>query len=138
MQAVLLICCLAVTGIAAHTVQLTQAQKDKATQISAECLKESGVKPEVIAEAKKGHFTDDEGLKKFTLCFFQKAGIVGSDGKLNVETALSKLPPGVDKTEAEKVLEGCKNKTGKDAADTAFEILKCYRAGTKTHIFLGF
>lgn len=92
----------------------------------------------MIAEAKKGQFSEDDGLKKFTLCFFQKAGIVDRDGKLNVETALSKLPAGIDKAEAEKVLESCKGKSGKDAADTAYEILKCYRQGTKTHIFLGF
>lgn len=113
-------------------------QKEKANQYAAECIKESGVKPELIAEVKKGHISEDEGLKKFTLCFFQKAGILSHDGKLNVDVALSKLPAGVDKADAEKLLETCKSKSGKDAADTAFEIFKCYHHGTKTHILLGF
>lgn len=91
-----------------------------------------------MAEAKKGQFSEDESLKKFTLCFFKKAGIVDNEGKLNVATALAKLPAGVDKADAEKLLESCKNKTGKDAAERAFEIFKCYRQGTKSHIFLGF
>ncbi|KOB71254.1 Odorant binding protein [Operophtera brumata] len=101
-----------------------------------ECIKQTGAKPEVIAELKKGHLNESDDLKKFTLCFFQKSGIIGPDGKLNVETALAKLPPGVDKAEATKVLEDCKNKKGKTAEDTAFQIFKCYYSGTKTHISL--
>lgn len=99
-----------------------------------ECIKESNVKQEVISDAKKGHYADDDDLKKFTLCFFQKAGILSPDAKLNVNAALEKLPPGVDKADATKVLEECKTKTGKDTADTAFEIFKCYHHGAKTHI----
>lgn len=119
-----------------QSVHLDGAQKDKAQQTALECMKETGVKPEVVAELKKGHLTDDEDLKKFTLCFFQKAGIVGPDGKLNTEVALSKLPSGVDKAQTAKILEDCKNKKGKDAADTVYQIFKCYHAGTKTHIML--
>ncbi|XP_063839057.1 general odorant-binding protein 56d-like [Ostrinia nubilalis] len=127
---------MAVAGMDAHNVQLSQAQKDKVHQYTMQCIKESGVKPDIISEAKKGHFTDDEGLKKFTLCFFQKSGIVDSHGKLNVEAALAKLPPGINKVDAMKLLEECKKKTGKDAADTAFEVFKCYSRGTKTHILV--
>lgn len=99
-------------------------------------MKESGVKSEVLAEAKKGVFEDDEALKKFTLCFFKKSGIISDEGKLNVSEALAKLPTGVDKVASEKLLEECKKKTGKDHADTAFEIYKCYYHGTKQHILL--
>lgn len=119
-----------------QTVQLSDAQKEKVAQYTVDCIKQTGVKPEVIAEVKKGHITNDEGLKNFTLCFFQKTGIIGSDGKLNVGEALSKLPPGVDKVDAAKLFEECKMKTGKTAEDTAFEIFKCYHSGTKTHIML--
>nr|ALT31648.1 odorant-binding protein 18 [Cnaphalocrocis medinalis] len=125
---------MAVAGRDAHNVQLSQAQKEKVHQYTAQCVKETGVKTDVLAEAKKGHFADDEALKKFTLCFFQKSGIVDSTGKLNVEAALSKLPQGVNKADATKLLEECKKKTGKDAADTAFEVFKCYSRGTKQHI----
>lgn len=101
-----------------------------------QCIKQTGVKPDVLAEAKKGHFSDDEALKKFALCFFQKAGIVDSNGKLNVEAALAKIPSSVNKADAMKLLEECKKKSGKDAADTAFEVFKCYSRGTKTHILV--
>lgn len=97
-------------------------------------MKESGVKPELLAHAKKGQFSDDEALKKFTLCFFQKSGIISKDGKLNSEAVLSKLPAGADKAAVSKVLDECKNKKGKNAADTAFEIYKCYHHGTPTHV----
>nr|AOG12879.1 odorant binding protein [Eogystia hippophaecolus] len=125
---------IAAGSLDAHNVHLSQSQKDKVHQYTLQCITESGVKPEVIAEAKKGHFNDDEALKKFILCFFQKSSILNGEGKLDVEAALSKLPSDVDKTAVKKVLEDCKNKTGKSTADTAFEIFKCYYKGTPTHV----
>lgn len=101
-----------------------------------ECVKETGAKPEVIAEVKKGNINESEDLKKFTLCFFKKSGILSPDGKLNVETALEKLPTGVDKSEAKRVLEDCKNKKGATPEDTAFQMFKCYHSGIKTHVAL--
>nr|UDM59718.1 putative odorant binding protein 18 [Corcyra cephalonica] len=121
-------------SVKAHNVHLSQTQKEKANQYVAECQKETGVKPELLVEAKTGKFPEDDGLKKFTLCFFKKSGIIDGEGKVNVETALMKLPEGVDKAEAKKLLEECKKKTGKNAAETAFEIFKCYSHGTKTHV----
>ncbi|KAM3967590.1 general odorant-binding protein 69a-like [Aphomia sociella] len=117
-------------------VHLSQTQKEKVHQYTAECQKETNVKPELLVEAKTGKFANDDALKKFTLCFFKKSGIIDNEGKLNIESALMKLPEGVDKAEAKKLLEECKKKTGKDAADTAFEIFKCYSHGTKTHVLL--
>ncbi|XP_013194653.1 B1 protein-like [Amyelois transitella] len=125
-----------VLGVQAHNVQLPQTQKDKVHLYIMECMKQTGVKPEVLKDAKQGNFKDDEALKNFILCFFQKAGIVDRDGKVNVDAALAKLPAGVDKGEAKTLLEGCKKKTGKNAAETAFEVFKCYSHGTKSHILL--
>ncbi|KPJ11699.1 General odorant-binding protein 56d [Papilio machaon] len=137
MNSLLLLCfVLSFATIEAHTVHLSHSQKEKAHLYIAECMKESGVKSEVLVEAKKGVFEEDEPLKKFTLCFFRKSGIINDEGKLNVAEALAKLPSGVDKANAEKLLEECKKKTGKNHADTAFEIYKCYYHGTKEHILL--
>ncbi|XP_038208178.1 general odorant-binding protein 69a-like [Zerene cesonia] len=121
-------------GVNAHNVHLSSAQKEKVQQYTAECVKESGVKSEIIAEAKKGQVSEDDGFKKFIFCFFQKSGIVSSEGKLNMEVALSKLPAGIDKAAASKLLEECKNKKGKDMVDTTFEIFKCYYVNTKQHV----
>ncbi|CAH0599994.1 unnamed protein product [Chrysodeixis includens] len=130
----IVILCIVVVGINAHSVHLPDAQKEKANAISKECIKESGVKTEVLEEAKKGHFSNDEAFKKFVHCFFKKADIVNADGKLNLDVALAKLPPGIDKADAEKLLKGCMSKTGKDAVDQTYEVFKCYYHGTKTHI----
>ncbi|XP_022835115.1 B1 protein-like [Spodoptera litura] len=107
---------------------------EKGNKIASECIKESGVKSDVLAEAKKGNLGDDPAFKEFTYCFFKKVGIVGEDGKLNRDVAIAKLPSGVDKAEAEKLLDSCKSKTGKDAVETVYEIFKCYQHGTKSHI----
>ncbi|XP_063394981.1 general odorant-binding protein 56a-like [Cydia fagiglandana] len=118
----------------ANNVHLSQSQKDKVQQYTVECMKQSGVKPEVLAEAKKQNFKDDEALKKFMLCFFQKSGIMDRDGRLNVDVALSKLPQGADKAGVKKALEECRTKKGRDSADTAFEVFKCYHRATPTHV----
>lgn len=89
---------------------------------------------ELVAQAKKGQFADDEKLKNFILCFFQKTGVLTSDGKLNEEVALAKLPQEVDKVAVKKVLDECKVKNGKNVADTAFEIFKCYYKATPAHV----
>ncbi|CAG9796736.1 unnamed protein product [Diatraea saccharalis] len=119
-----------------HGVHLSKSQKEKADHYIMDCIKQTGVHADVLSDAKKGHFADDEALKKFTHCFFQKSGVVDHAGHLNVDAALSKLPEGIDRNEATKLLEECKKRTGKDAAETAFEIFKCYSKGTKTHILL--
>ncbi|CAH4030981.1 general odorant-binding protein 56d-like [Pieris brassicae] len=121
-------------SLEAHNVQLSKDQKEKVQQYTVECIKETGVKTELIEEAKKGQLSDDGGFKKFLLCFFQKTGMLTSDAKLNTEVALSKLPPGIDKAAASKLLDECKAKKGKDSADTAYEIFKCYYGGTKQHV----
>nr|ADO95155.1 antennal binding protein 7 [Antheraea yamamai] len=136
MKVVILCLLFAVGELNANNVHLTGAQKEIATKLSAECAKESGVKPAVLAEADKGQYTDDGGLKKFIYCFFQKSGVITPDSKLNVDDAIAKLPPGVDKAEATKILEQCKNKSGKDAVDTSYEIFKCYNSGVSTHVLL--
>nr|WKF45280.1 odorant binding proteins OBP2 [Peridroma saucia] len=136
MKSFFVICVVFVAGVCAANVTLPPTQQDKAQKLASECIKETGVSSEVLAEAKKGHITEDEGLKKFAYCFFKKAGIVDNDGKLNIEESIAKLPPGVNKDDARKVLEGCKSKSGKTPEDTTFEIFKCYHAGAKTHILL--
>ncbi|CAK1544587.1 unnamed protein product [Leptosia nina] len=118
----------------AHNIHLSKDQKDKVHEYTAECIKETGVKTEIIEEAKKGQLSEDEGFKKFLFCFFQKSGMITADAKLNSEVALSKLPAGIDKVAASKLLDECKAKKGKDHADTAYEIFKCYYGNTKQHI----
>ncbi|XP_028027970.1 general odorant-binding protein 56d-like [Bombyx mandarina] len=135
MKSVVLIClAFAVFNCGADNVHLTETQKEKAKQYTSECVKESGVSTEVINAAKTGQYSEDKAFKKFVLCFFNKSAILNSDGTLNMDVALAKLPPGVNKSEAQSVLEQCKDKTGQDAADKAFEIFQCYYKGTKTHI----
>nr|AXF48741.1 odorant-binding protein OBP44 [Lobesia botrana] len=133
MKSILVLCAfIAVT--CANNVQLSKMQKEKVQQFTVECMKQSGVKPEVLAEAKKQNFKDDEALKKFMLCFFQKTGIMNRDGRLDIDVALSKLPQGADKVGVKKALEECRMKKGRDAADTAFEVFKCYHRATPTHV----
>ncbi|KAF9410492.1 hypothetical protein HW555_010445 [Spodoptera exigua] len=125
MKSFVVFCIVLVVGVCAN---------EKGNKLASECIKETGVKNELLEEAKKGIISEDPAFKAFTYCFFKKIGIVGEDGVLNRDVAIAKLPSGVDKSEAEKLLDSCKSKTGKDAVDTVFEIFKCYQQGTKSHI----
>ncbi|XP_062524579.1 uncharacterized protein LOC101735895 isoform X2 [Bombyx mori] len=135
MKSVVLIClAFAVFNCGADNVHLNEDEREKANWYTAECGVETGVSTEVINAAKIGKYSKDKAFKKFVLCFFKKSAILNSDGTLNMVVALAKLPSGVNKSEAQSVLEQCKNKTGQDAADKAFAILQCFHKGTKTHI----
>lgn len=117
-------------------MSLTPEQKTNLRTNMAHCIKETGVDLQVVDEAKKGNFADDENLKKFIHCFFKKIGVVDDDGQIHVDVALQKLPAGIDKAAAEQLLNDCKAKTGNDAVENAFEVFKCYYAGTKQHIII--
>nr|QCF41953.1 odorant binding protein [Athetis dissimilis] len=138
MKSFVVLCVMAVAGIQAVDVPLSPVRQEKAKIIVAKCMKESGVSKAVLADALKENLAEDEGLKKFTFCFFREAGVVDGQGVLKVDAALAKLPPGVDKANAKSVLEGCKSKTGKDAAEKVFEMYKCYHKGVANHVlFVG-
>lgn len=119
-------------------LELTAQQKEAVKKFEAECVQETGLSNELLADFKKGNFGENEALDKFFLCFFKKSGIIDANGKINVEAAVSKLPPGADKDQAVAALNECKNATGKDAAATVGKILRCYHDKTKQHVQLQF
>nr|UTN00836.1 odorant binding protein [Semanotus bifasciatus] len=90
-----------------------------------ECIAETKVNPELIDRADSGDFVDDDKLKCFTKCFYQKAGFVTEAGALLLDTIKAKIPANIDKEKALQVIEKCQQQ-GKDACETVYLVHKCY------------
>lgn len=115
---------------------LSDEQKAKLTEYYKECTTSTEVDKEVVAKARKGEFEEDPKLKEFFHCMFTKAGFQDEKGEIQEDVIKAKMPSDVDKEEAEKVIETCKDKKGETPAETAYLVYKCYWESTQNHITL--
>lgn len=90
----------------------------------------------LVQKARKGEFADDPKLKEFFGCMFTKVGFLNDAGEIQLDVIKQKMPSDVNKDEAEKVLNACKDQKGESKADTAFLLYKCYWESTPNHITL--
>ncbi|XP_050305821.1 general odorant-binding protein 56a-like [Anthonomus grandis grandis] len=103
----------------------TEEQRKRIIENRQECIKETKVNPELIERADLGEFTEDESLKCFTKCFYQKAGFVNDKGEVQRDVIEEKLPAGADKKKALEIVDKCKAE-GKNACETVYLVHKCY------------
>ncbi|XP_066262795.1 general odorant-binding protein 56d-like [Euwallacea similis] len=103
----------------------TEEQRKKIIQNRQDCIEETKVNPELIEKADLGEFTEDQALKCFTKCFYQKAGFVNEKGEVQKDVVEAKLPPQADKKKALEIVDKCEVK-GKEPCDTVYQIHKCY------------
>ncbi|KAJ8714975.1 hypothetical protein PYW08_004956 [Mythimna loreyi] len=132
MKLLLLLCFMfAVSGINAFAIDILNIMKlvEKVNKYITECITEGAFE-----------FNDDdlerifsnvedfekEGMKEITHCFFDKAGILKPDGTLNKKTAKKILTLiGLEKDQADKILQKCGSITGVDEEETAYAIFDC-------------
>ncbi|XP_051169104.1 general odorant-binding protein 56d-like [Leptopilina boulardi] len=106
---------------------LTDEQKAKLAAYKAECIKESGVDPAVVQNAKEGKADEsDTKLACFSSCLLKKIGIMNADGTINEEVARSKVPDSVPKDKAEEIINECKTMKGANDCETGLKVMKCY------------
>ncbi|KAJ8924143.1 hypothetical protein NQ315_006927 [Exocentrus adspersus] len=103
----------------------SEEERDRIRKNRDGCVLETKVDPNLISRADAGDFVDDEKLKCFTKCFYQKAGFVTESGELLLDVIKAKIPDNVDKEKALQVVEKCKQ-SGKDACETVYLVHKCY------------
>nr|WCD39077.1 odorant-binding protein 2 [Euplatypus parallelus] len=103
----------------------TEEQRKQIIQNRQECIAETKVNPDLIEKADQGDFSEDDTLKCFTKCFYQKAGFVNENGEVQLEVIKDKLPAQADREKALEIVEKCKME-GKDPCDTVYLIHKCY------------
>ncbi|CAG9854874.1 unnamed protein product [Phyllotreta striolata] len=127
----LFVICVLATGIKA----LTEEQIQLMNSLHAECQGQTGVSEDVINQAKAGEFPQDNALKCYMKCVFDEVGIIGDDGKLDIEGALAILPEEM-KDVATPVVVKCDTQAGSDICDAIFNTLKCYWDTDKRAFFL--
>lgn len=121
--------------ISNHTLQaLTEEQHKKVELAHDSCVKESNVPLELVEKGRKGDFTDDDKLREFVFCFFKKIGFQNSVGDLQLDVIRTKLSTDLNQEQLEDVITKCKNVEGKNPADKAYEVYKCYWNKTPNHI----
>ncbi|KAI7815301.1 odorant binding protein, partial [Rhyzopertha dominica] len=101
-------------------------QHQQIHQFREDCIKDTGVDPSLIDKADKGDFADDEKLKCFAKCFYEKAGFIDADADLQIDAIKSKIPQEANMERAMEVIEKCRQVNGANPCEKAFEMHKCY------------
>ncbi|CAH1108949.1 unnamed protein product, partial [Psylliodes chrysocephalus] len=114
---------------------LTEEQIQLMNSLHSECVGQTGVAEDVIAKAKEGTFADDNALKCYMKCVLDEVGIIGDDGKIDIEGALAIVPEEL-KDIATPVMTKCGTQDGSDLCDSIFNTLKCYYESDKRAFFL--
>nr|QHN69063.1 odorant binding protein 6 [Sirex nitobei] len=99
------------------------------------CIAESGTMKEYIEKASKGEFTNDEKLKCYFKCLFEKLDLITEAGELDYEKMMDFAPKFL-KQSAMKMIENCRSTTGTDLCDTAFKVNKCFQKTDPTTYFV--
>ncbi|XP_017795892.1 PREDICTED: general odorant-binding protein 56d-like [Habropoda laboriosa] len=106
---------------------LTDEQKAKLTEHKTACIAETSVDPQVVENAKKGNFAqDDEKLGCFVSCMLKKIGIMNQDGSVNEEVTRAKAPSDIPKDQVETIINKCKTATGANDCKKAANIASCF------------
>uniref|UniRef100_U5EN91 Putative odorant-binding protein 56e obp n=1 Tax=Corethrella appendiculata TaxID=1370023 RepID=U5EN91_9DIPT len=115
-----------VVGFVAGSYALTDEQIKKGEAHAAACAKETNTPPETAAKLKTGDLSgSDQKTKCFVKCFFEKAGFMDTNGKIQEQVIVDKLSVGSDKAKVQQLVKKC-NVKGTDACDTAFKSFECY------------
>ncbi|XP_072387221.1 general odorant-binding protein 69a-like isoform X2 [Diabrotica undecimpunctata] len=113
---------------------LTEKQQQNMDSIHTMCVSEIGVSEDVIDKAKSGDFVQDPKLKCYMKCYFDKIGVIGDDGKIDVDYALATLPDNLQY--CAPVIKKCGSQAGADICDVVFNTMKCQYNEDKTAFFL--
>ncbi|KAF2883186.1 hypothetical protein ILUMI_22986 [Ignelater luminosus] len=101
---------------------------EKLRQTSEECIKETGVDQALTIKAfLQGEFTDDNKLKCFYKCLYQKLGCMDASGKIDLSGITDHMPPNVDKAKLNESITKCNQLKADDTCQLAFDVAKCMR-----------
>ncbi|XP_049826327.1 general odorant-binding protein 56d-like [Aethina tumida] len=105
------------------------ALQQKLLEYRDQCLTETGANKDVVIKADNGEFDDnDQKLKCFAKCFYQKQGYINDDGSLKTDVVEARIPASANKEESLAVIRKCEALKGADSCDTAYVIHKCFFA----------
>ncbi|KAL2737708.1 general odorant-binding protein 83a-like isoform X1 [Vespula squamosa] len=88
------------------------------------CLAETGLTENVIDEAEIGNFSEEAKLACYFKCVLEKFNMFTKDGKLNFKMILMSIPD-VWKSLAQEMIDECRNVTGADRCELAYNFNRC-------------
>ncbi|XP_073844160.1 general odorant-binding protein 56d-like [Musca autumnalis] len=107
-------------------LNLTEQQKLRALQYSAECLEKEKSTTDAAKALIKGQFDGlDKNAKCFGNCFLEKAGFL-IDGVVQPAVLSEKLGPNVGQDRLNAIMSKCNSLKGSDNCETAFVLYQCY------------
>ncbi len=119
---------LTVCIVGSYAATLKDDQKSKLGEYKESCITETGADKAMIDSIiKGGPISHDEKLDCFSACMLKKIGIMRPDGSIDVEAARTKAATtNVDIAKANKVIDTCKDLTGKDTCETGGKVFGCF------------
>ncbi|KAL0280995.1 UNVERIFIED_CONTAM: hypothetical protein PYX00_002130 [Menopon gallinae] len=102
------------------------------------CKGKTGVSPQVMAKAKAGNFEEDPKLKCYLKCCLGMMQTM-KNNKISVESAtkqIDSLLPDEMKEPTLKQLHACKDSTGTDSCDLAYQFTVCSYNYDKGNFFI--
>ena len=112
-------------------------QKKMLKKLYDECVQETGVDKDLIVNARKGDFKDDEKLNNYFDCMAGKTGFKDENGKIKVAAVIAKLPENMDKEKATAAVTNCTNTDANlDKKKVAVTVFKCFVANMGKEIKL--
>uniref|UniRef100_A0A8D8L6X1 General odorant-binding protein 56d n=2 Tax=Culex pipiens TaxID=7175 RepID=A0A8D8L6X1_CULPI len=91
-----------------------------------ECLLTSGLRIDSLKALQTGDIAvNGDQVKCLVKCFFEKAGFMDGEGKLQQEVIVRQLGQMMGQDQVQKLVDNC-NVQGVDACDTAYKATECY------------
>lgn len=102
--------------------------KDRIKIIIKECIETTGVDGKLVKNSREnGIFADDVKLENYYFCVARKLNFVDEDGNFLPDNVKAVVPPNIDKTKANALIDECVRVTGNRKEQAALLAYKCYK-----------
>ncbi|RZC40354.1 uncharacterized protein BDFB_011155, partial [Asbolus verrucosus] len=104
---------------------LTEEMQELADTLHNTCVDETGVGEDVIENARKGSFADDDKLRCYMKCLMDQMACIDEDGIIDVDATIAVLPEEYQE-KGENIIRKCGTKVGANPCDNAYLTNKCW------------
>ncbi|KAF7995262.1 hypothetical protein HCN44_004734 [Aphidius gifuensis] len=103
-----------------------------------QCMENNKVDDSILSRVLEGEMVDDKSFDCFVACLLEKLELIGSDGSLNTDAAISKIPADIKiHDQLEKVVRTCSTRKGEDKCSTAHMLFVCLHENDVPALLLG-
>ncbi|KAK9299266.1 hypothetical protein QLX08_007629 [Tetragonisca angustula] len=121
---VILICSLSLRLVFVHGGMDIDEIRAMLTKFRKKCMDETKTNLETIEDTEFGVFPEDESLKCYFKCVFEKFHMMDKDGKIKYNI-LKKAIPDVYKEIGNEMIDSCKHIDSQNKCEKTFMFMKC-------------